>query len=73
MDYGEHEGKPYLVMEYLSGGTLKQKLGKPIPWDEAISILPPIARALDYAHRHNMIHRDVKPPTFLSLRMESRC
>jgi serine/threonine protein kinase len=30
-DYGEFEGKPYLVMEYLPGGTLKEKLGNPIP------------------------------------------
>ena len=64
-DYGEHEGKPYLVMEYLPGGTLKQKLGKPIPWNEAITILLPIARALDFAHRQNMIHRDVKPSNIL--------
>jgi serine/threonine-protein kinase len=64
-DYGEYEGKPYLVMEYLPGGTLKQKLGKPIPWNEAITILLPIARALDFAHRQNMIHRDVKPSNIL--------
>ncbi|MFZ5903229.1 MAG: protein kinase domain-containing protein [Chloroflexota bacterium] len=64
-DYGEYEGKPYLVMEYLPGGTLKQKLGKPIPWNEAIAILLPIARALDFAHRQNMIHRDVKPSNIL--------
>ena len=64
-DYGEYEGKPYLVMEYLPGGTLKQKLGKPIPWNEAITILLPIARALDFAHRQSMIHRDVKPSNIL--------
>lgn len=65
MDYGEFEGKPYLVMEYLPGGTLKQKLGKPISWNDAISILLPIAKALDFAHRQNMIHRDVKPSNIL--------
>ncbi len=64
-DFGEDEDKPYLVMEYLPGGTLKQKLGKPIPWNESISILLPIARALDFAHRQNMIHRDVKPSNIL--------
>jgi len=64
-DFGEHEGRPYLVMEYLPGGTLKQRLGKPIPWTEAIPILLPIARALDFAHRQNMIHRDVKPSNIL--------
>jgi len=35
IDYGEFEGSPYLVMEYLPGGTLKQRLGSPIPWQEA--------------------------------------
>jgi serine/threonine protein kinase len=64
-DYGEYEGKPYLVMPYLPGGTLKEKLGKPIPWQEAIQLLLPIAEALDYAHDQNMIHRDVKPANIL--------
>jgi serine/threonine-protein kinase len=66
IDYGEYEGLPYLVMPYLSGGTLKQKLaGKALPWQEAVRILLPIARSLDYAHRQNMIHRDVKPANIL--------
>lgn len=64
-DYGEHEGKPYLVMPYFPGGTLKQKLGKPIPWQDAVEILLPIAEALDYAHSQNMVHRDVKPANIL--------
>ncbi len=64
-DYGEHEGKPYLVMEYLPGGTLKQKLGKPLAWQEAARLLIPIAEALDFAHSQNMIHRDVKPSNIL--------
>ena len=65
-DYGEHESSPYLVMTYLPGGTLKQKLaGKPMPWQEAIKTMLPIARALDYAHRQGMIHRDVKPSNIL--------
>ncbi len=65
-DYGEHEGSPYLVMEYLPGGTLKQRLaGRPMRWEEAIRLLLPIARALDFAHRQGMIHRDVKPSNIL--------
>lgn len=64
-DYGDHEGKPYLVMPLLAGGTLKGRLGKPIPWDEAFQILAPIAWALEYAHGRDIIHRDVKPSNIL--------
>jgi len=64
-DFGEHDGKPFLVMYYVSGGTLKQKLGQPIPWQEAARLLVPIARALQYAHQQGVIHRDVKPSNIL--------
>jgi serine/threonine protein kinase len=64
-DYGEYEGVPYLVMEYLRGGTLKQMLGKPIPYAEAARLLAPVADALQYAHEHKVIHRDVKPSNIL--------
>lgn len=65
IDYGEYEGQPYLVMVYLPGGTLKQRLGKPMPWREAIQLILPIARALEYVHSHNIINRDVKPSNIL--------
>ena len=65
IDYGEYDGAPYLVMTYLPGGTLKQKLGKPIPWREAVETIIPIARALQYVHSHNIINRDVKPSNIL--------
>jgi serine/threonine protein kinase len=65
-DYGEHEGKPYLVMPLLSGGNLKSKLtGKPILWQDVMQTLIPIADALGYAHKHDIIHRDVKPANIL--------
>jgi len=65
IDYGEHEGSPYLVMVYLSGGTLKDRLGKPIPWQDAIQMILPIANALEYVHDQNIINRDVKPSNVL--------
>jgi serine/threonine-protein kinase len=65
IDYGEHEGSPYLVMVYIPGGTLKQRLGQPMPWREAVRILLPIAYALKYVHEHNIINRDVKPSNIL--------
>ncbi len=65
LDYGEYEGSPYLVLEYLPGGTLKQKLGKPLPWREAVRLLLPIARALEFSHNQGIVHRDVKPANVL--------
>jgi len=65
IDYGEFEGSPYLVMVYLPGGTLKDRLGQPLPWQDAIRLLLPIASALDYVHDHNIINRDVKPSNIL--------
>jgi serine/threonine-protein kinase len=64
-DYGEENGVPYLVMPYLAGGTLKQILGKPIPYMKAARLLAPVADALQYAHEHKVVHRDVKPSNIL--------
>jgi len=52
-------------MEYLAGGTLKQRLGKPIPWQNAVRLLLPITAALEYAHEQKIIHRDIKPSNIL--------
>ena len=63
--YGQHANIPYLVMEYISGGTLKQRSGAPFPITEAARLLAPIARALTYAHQQQVVHRDVKPANIL--------
>jgi hypothetical protein len=63
---GEVEGHPYLVMEYIDGGTLADRLaGKPLPWRQAAELLERLARAADYAHRKGIIHRDLKPSNVL--------
>ena len=65
-DYGEYEGKPYLVMPFLPGGTLKHSLqGKQMPWQDAVHLLLPIGRGLSYAHKQGMVHRDIKPSNIL--------
>lgn len=65
LDYGEHEEMPYLIMEFLPGGTLKQQLGQAIPWREAVRMILPVASGLSYAHQNGIIHRDVKPSNIL--------
>jgi serine/threonine protein kinase/WD40 repeat protein len=64
-DYGQHQGSPYLVMQYVPGGSLKLPGGQPMPYRQAARILLPVARALQYAHQHNIIHRDLKPANIL--------
>jgi serine/threonine protein kinase len=65
LDYGEHEGSPYLVLEYLPGGTLKQRMGQPTGWRDALTLMLPVIDALAYAHEHKIIHRDIKPSNIL--------
>ena len=65
-DFGEHEGQPYMVMQYMSGGSLKQRIGgKPSSLAETASIFSQIAPVLDEAHRKALIHRDIKPDNIL--------
>jgi eukaryotic-like serine/threonine-protein kinase len=65
-DVGEWEGRPFIVMEYLGGGSLEGRLrdGRP-PTSQALVWLEQAARALDTAHAQGIVHRDVKPGNLL--------
>jgi serine/threonine protein kinase len=64
-DYGE-TGALYLVMPYLSGGSLQEVLKRgPLPVGEVAKYGAQIADALEYAHKRNVVHRDVKPANML--------
>jgi len=65
-DYGEEEGLAYIVMEYVEGGTLKDRLtGQPFDWQRAVHLAMALGQALAFAHDQGVIHRDVKPANVL--------
>jgi tetratricopeptide (TPR) repeat protein len=65
-EVGEHDGQPYLVMEYVPGPSLGRRLtGTPLSSRAAAGLLETLARATNYAHRHGVIHRDLKPSNVL--------
>ena len=66
-DVGEHEGRPYIVMEYLPGGSLADRIGREgaQPLGRVLEWLRQAAAALDAAHASGIVHRDVKPANLL--------
>ncbi len=66
-EYGEQANLAYLVMPYLSGGSLRDVLSRrtTLPLQEAIVYMDQAAAALDYAHAQGVVHRDLKPANFL--------
>ena len=71
-DFGEHEGTPYMIVEYVEGGNLSARLqqGKLDP-AKAIRYLSDVGDALDYAHSRGIVHRDVKPANILMTNAET--
>lgn len=64
--YGEENGVSYIVLRYVGGGTLDDRVAQgPLPLDEVARLLTQIADALDYAHRQRVVHRDIKPGNIL--------
>ncbi|MFI5309650.1 MAG: protein kinase [Gemmatimonadales bacterium] len=66
-DSGEVNGLLFYVMPFVEGESLRARLDreKQLPVDEAVGIAAAVASALDYAHRHDVIHRDLKPDNIL--------
>ncbi len=65
-DVGEADGRPYIVMELLAGGSVADRIrGGQVPYAQALAWLEQAARALDAAHAHGVIHRDVKPANLM--------
>ncbi len=62
LDFGEQDGRLFLVMEYVAGERLADVVARgPLPWQRAIAIAVQVAGSLDEAHRKGVVHRDLKP------------
>ncbi len=65
-DFGEYEGTPYMIVEYVPGGSLAGRMNRgKLDQATALKYLRGIAAGLDYAHDHGVVHRDVKPANVL--------
>ncbi len=65
-DFDEYNGRPYLVMKYIEGRTLKAVLdSQTLSLSQILDLMPPIASALDYAHAQGVLHRDIKPSNII--------
>lgn len=72
-DAGEHEGQPYIAMELVDGVTLSEviKSKKQLPLKIIVEIGIQLVKALDYAHKNGVVHRDVKPANIMLMKDES--
>jgi serine/threonine protein kinase len=67
LDAGEYDGRPYMVMEYVEGETLRAYLTShaPLPIDEATHLLDELCQGIAYCHEQGVFHRDLKPENIL--------
>ncbi len=65
-DFGEEEGQPFIVMRYMSGGSMSERIQQgPISLEETVQLFNRLAPALDAAHAKGIVHRDMKPGNIL--------
>jgi serine/threonine protein kinase len=65
-DYAEHEGRPYLIMKFIEGDTLKARMTeKHLNSEEIKKVVDAVGGALSYAHKQGVLHRDIKPSNVL--------
>ncbi len=64
-DFGKQGDVSYIVMKYVPAGTLRDRLGQPLPPIDAVHLIEQIAAALDTAHDRGILHRDIKPGNIL--------
>ena len=66
-DYGDHDGQPFIVMEFIEGTTLADHIRSrsPFPQSRKLEIIEHLSSGLDYAHDEGLVHRDVKPANIM--------
>ena len=67
IDRGDHDGRQFIVFEFVDGENLKQLVDRegPLPVERALELAIQVARGLAYAHQNGVVHRDVKPQNIL--------
>jgi eukaryotic-like serine/threonine-protein kinase len=74
-DFNEHEGQPFIVMQFLDGQTIRDRMevGLPFSWVEIAEVAIQVTEGLQVAHQNGIIHRDIKPANiFLTTRGEAK-